>query len=171
MFNPHIPLDLNLINYKNKYKYIDYITNQAVQFTTQITGNPNVESLISGNNPVFSDWLTGYTTKLVTKFNNDVLSANDEYNTISNGTGSKQRLSIISANMINYTEKYKKAQLNLYDHYLIFPTNLYNHANDLKDGATLTYECTYITGTILSSGIKSLSDNPDWNQVIRRNCN
>ena len=77
-----------------------------------------METLISGNKPKFSDWLTGYTTNLVTTFNNTVINANNEYNTLNNGksTNNDPELAKIFSNITGYTEKYKKAQINLYDY-------------------------------------------------------
>jgi hypothetical protein len=118
-FNPHITLDLNLINYKNKYKYTDYTTSAEIKVNTEFLYNSTlsstVETLISGSKPVFSNWLTEYTTNLYTKFNTDIITANNQYNNIALANLNDSRLPGIFNNITNYTQKYKKACISLYD--------------------------------------------------------
>lgn len=179
-FQPHIPMDLNLINYKNKYKYVDYDTSNTVKLTTEfISGTSTtgvVETLISSNKQVFSNWLTGYSTNLYNRFSNEMQSENTSYNNIFNNIVSTRSwesainnsaLQAKIAKVKNLTEKFKAAQVTLYDQEIIFPTKLYNYAADLSNGCSLTYDCSYITGTILSSGLKEITDT-NWNQVVRR---
>ena len=87
-------------------------------------------------------------------------------------------MATLYSNITEYTNKYKNAQISLDDNEILFSAKLYNYDTDLKDGCSLTYDCSYITGKILSSGLKDCLEISElsgtfsnWNQAVRWCCN
>lgn len=124
------------------------------------TDNPNY----TGDNLQFSKWLTGYSVYLNNEFTQEITELNTEYNILAQNTVNfnNDNLNNIFNTITGKTDMYKRAQINLFDYYVIFPSAYYT-TSDLSV-CKLTYNCSQITGIILSSGLQEL--NEYWNQTV-----